>query len=94
GKPKGTLTLFSKNATPLPSWLNADYLLGSTGLIQRVDIGTMYPQKIKDTLLSDTVDARRRETLFTRELKVKLPMQALEYKIRGQHGVTVTGYRY
>ncbi|WP_219266314.1 DUF6543 domain-containing protein [Pseudomonas sp. Xaverov 259] len=94
GKPKGTLTLFSKNATPLPSWLNEDYLLGSSGLIQRVDIGTTYPQKIKDTLLSDTVDARRRETLFTRELKVKLPMQALEYKIRGQHGVTVTGYRY
>ncbi|QOY69367.1 DUF6543 domain-containing protein [Pseudomonas sp. OST1909] len=94
GKPKGTLTLFSKNATPLPSWLNEDYLLGSTGLIQRVDIGATYPQTIKDTLLSDTADARRRETLFTRELKVKLPMQALEYKIRGQHGVTVTGYRY
>lgn len=94
GKPKGTLTLFSKNAAPLPSWLNEDYLLGSTGLIQRVDIGTTYPQTIRDTLLSDTVDARRRETLFTRELKVKLPMQALEYKIRGQHGVTVTGYRY
>ena len=68
GKPKGTLTLFSKNATPLPSWLNADYLLGSTGLIQRVDIGTMYPQTIKNTLLSDTVDARRRETLFTLSL--------------------------
>jgi len=94
GKPKGTLTLSSKNATPLPGWLNENYLLGSTGLIQRVDIGATYPQTIKDTLLSDTVDARRRESLFTRELKVKLPMQALEYKIRGQHGVTVTGYRY
>ncbi|AZE83718.1 hypothetical protein C4J98_2305 [Pseudomonas orientalis] len=94
GKPKGTLTLSSKNATPLPGWLNEAYLLGSTGLIQRVDIGTAYPKKIKDTLLSDSADARRRETLFTRELKVKLPMQALEYKIRQQHGVTVMGYRY
>ncbi|KQM52058.1 hypothetical protein ASE80_27135 [Pseudomonas sp. Leaf15] len=94
GKPKGSLRLSSKNATPLPAWLDEAYLLGTNGLIQRVDIGTTYPQKIKDTLLSDTADARRRETLFTRELKVKLPTQALEYKIRGQHGVTVTGYRY
>ncbi|MCK3853681.1 DUF6543 domain-containing protein [Pseudomonas sp. W2Jun17] len=94
GKPKGTLTLSAKGSQALPTWLDEDYLLGSTGLIQRVDIGATYPQTIKDTLLSDTVDARRRETLFTRELKVKLPMQALEYKIRGQHGVTVTGYRY
>ena len=94
GKPKGTLTLTSKNALPLPNWLNENYLLGSKGLIQRVDIGTTYPQKIKDVLLSDTADARRREALFTRELKVHLPMQALEYKIRQLNGVTVVGYRY
>ena len=94
GKPKGTLKISAKGAEALPTWLDEDYLLGSTGLIQRVDIGSTYPHTIKDLLLSDSVDARRRETLFTRELKVKLPMQALEYKIRQQHGVTVTGYRY
>lgn len=94
GKPKGTLELSSKSAATLPNWLNADYVLGSTGLIQRVDIGTTYPQKIKDLLLSDTVDARRRETVFTRELKVRLPTQVLEYKIRKQHGISATGYRY
>ncbi len=94
GKPKGTLKISAKGAEALPTWLDEDYLLGSTGLIQRVDIGSTYPHTIKDLLLSDSADARRRETLFTRELKVKLPMQALEYKIRQQHGVTVTGYRY
>lgn len=94
GKPKGTLKLSAKGAQALPTWLDEDYLLGSTGLIQRVDIGSTYPQTLKDLLLSDSADARRRETLFTRELKVKLPMWALEYKIRQQHGVTVTGYRY
>ncbi len=94
GKPSGVLKLSSKGATPLPAWLNEEYLLGRTGLIQRVDIGTTYPQKIKDLLLSDTDDARQRETLFTRELKVKLPMLALECKIRQLNGVTVTGYRY
>lgn len=94
GKPKGTLKLSTRGAQALPTWLDENYLLGSTGLIQRVDIGSTYPQKIKDLLLSDSADARRRETLFTRELKVKLPRQALEYKIRQQHGITVTGYRY
>lgn len=94
GKPKGTLTLSATGTEALPDWLDEDYLLGSNGLIQRVDIGSAYPKKIRDLLLSDTRDARRRETLFTGELRVKLPMQALEYKIRRQHGVTVTGYRY
>ncbi|WP_373271387.1 dermonecrotic toxin domain-containing protein, partial [Pseudomonas aeruginosa] len=94
GKPSGTLKILAKGAQALPVWLTEDYLLGTTGLIQRVDIGTAYPQKIKDTLLSDTADARRREALFTRELKVKLPMQALEYKMRRQHGVSIAGYRY
>lgn len=94
GKPKGTLTLSSKSTATLPAWLSEDYLLGSHGLIQRVDIGTSYPEKIKELLLSDTVEARRREHLFTTELKVHLPMLALEYAIRQQYGVTTTGYRY
>ncbi|WLH76045.1 hypothetical protein PSH70_11405 [Pseudomonas fluorescens] len=94
GKPSGRLTLSAKGGLALPGWLDEDYLMGSSGLIQRVDIGSTYPQRIRDVLLSDTRDARRREQLFTRELKVKLPMQALEYKIRQQHGLTVMGYRY
>lgn len=94
GKPEGTLKLSSKSVATLPGWLDEDYLLGSRGLIQRVDIGSAYPQKIKELLLSDSADARQRETLFTRELKVQLPRQALEYAIRQQYGVTITGYRY
>ncbi|WP_438869476.1 hypothetical protein [Pseudomonas sp. L1(2025)] len=92
GKPSGTLKILAKGSQALPAWLDETYLLGASGLIQRVDIGSAYPQKIKDTLLSDTADARRREALFSRELKVKLPMQALEYKIRRQHGVSIAGY--
>ncbi|MBV4482574.1 hypothetical protein [Pseudomonas khavaziana] len=94
GKPKGTLTLSSKSGGTLPPWLTDDYVLGSSGLIQRVDIGTAYPQTIKDLLLSDSVDARLREQLFTRELKVHLPCMALEFAIRQQYGVTTLGYRY
>lgn len=94
GKPKGTLTLASTSPHALPQWLTEDYLLGSDGLIQRVDIGSTYPHTLKEKLLSDSVDARRRESLFVRQLKVQLPMQALEFKIRRQHGISTTGYRY
>lgn len=94
GKPKGALTLSSLSGKPLPAWLTENYLMSSDGLIQRVDIGSAYPQKLKDLLLSDSVDARRRELLFVHELKARLPMQALEFKIRGLYGVTTTGYRY
>lgn len=94
GKPKGTLTLRSNDGEALPGWLTHDYLLGSAGLIQRVDIGTRYPQAIRDRLLTDSADARQREQLFCRELKVHLPMLALEFKIRGRYGLSTLGYRF
>ncbi|MGF6098750.1 dermonecrotic toxin domain-containing protein [Pseudomonas sp. 18175] len=94
GKPSGTVKLSAKNGETLPQWLTEDYLMGSGGLIQRVDIGTTYPQAIKDLLLSDSREAQERETLFCRELRVHLPMQALEFKIRRLYGVTTQGYRY
>ncbi|MEK1836077.1 MAG: DUF6543 domain-containing protein [Pseudomonas sp.] len=94
GKPRGRLRVLRKDGQAPEDWLNEDYILGSNGLIQCVDIGTVYPQRIKTLLLSDTVDARRREALFTRELRVRLPMRALEYKVRKQCGLTDKGYRY
>ncbi|TFY91418.1 hypothetical protein DYL59_05550 [Pseudomonas kairouanensis] len=94
GKPSGTLKVYGKDGATLPAWLTEDYLMGSTGLIQRVDIGTRYPQSIRTLLLSDTEEAQQRETLFCRELQVHLPMQALEFKIRRQYGITTLGYRY
>lgn len=94
GKPSATVKLSAKNGGALPQWLTEDYLLGRAGLIQRVDIGTAYPQTIKDLLLSNTLDAQNREALFCRELRVRLPLQALEFKIRGLHGITTQGYHY
>ncbi|MGY2377536.1 dermonecrotic toxin domain-containing protein [Pseudomonas sp. SDO524_S393] len=94
GKPSGTVRIYSSGDQALPDWLTQDYLLGSSGLIQRVDIGTTYPHTIREHLLSDSADARRRELLFTRELRVRLPMQALEFKIKRLYGMTTMGYRF
>ncbi|WP_223486693.1 dermonecrotic toxin domain-containing protein [Pseudomonas sp. A-RE-19] len=94
GKPNGRMSVSHKRGLALPAWLDEDYLLGSKGLIQRVDIGKVYPEKIKDLLLSGSPDAQRRALLYTRQLRVQLPMRALECKIRKQSGITAKGYRY
>ncbi|AZF21322.1 Permease of the drug/metabolite transporter (DMT) superfamily [Pseudomonas sp. R3-52-08] len=99
--PHGAMTLRDTSGTPLPPWLTADYILGekglfssSPGLVSRVNIGERYPQKIRELLLSDSSESRRREALFDQALSVHLPLQALEHKIRAEHGFTFLGYRY
>lgn len=99
--PSGSMTLRDTSGAALPPWLTEDYILGekglfnsSPGLVSRTNVGERYPQKIRELLLSDNSEARRREALFDQELKVRLPLQALEHKIRGEHGFTVMGYRY
>lgn len=94
GKPNGHMAVSHRQGQVLPQWLNENYLLGTAGLIQRVDIGKTYPQKIRDVLLAGSADALRRKTLFTRQLRVQLPMRALEYKVRGLFGLSAKGYRY
>jgi len=99
--PQGRLSLRDTSGADIPDWLTEDYVLGekglfhnTPGLIRQVDIGRNYPQLIREQLLGDTPQARRREALFGQELAVQLPRQALELAIRGQQGFTFLGYRY
>ncbi len=99
--PQGRLTLRDTSGADVPQWLTEDYVLGekgllhsTPGLIRQVDVGRHYPQTIREQLLGDTAQARRREALFGQELAVQLPRQALELAIRGQQGFTFLGYRY
>lgn len=82
GKPHGSLTLRHRSGMTLPSWLTPDYITGRNGLIEQVDIGRAYPQKIQSLLLSDTPDALKREQLFAEQLSVQLPLQALELSLK------------
>ncbi|WP_191486651.1 dermonecrotic toxin domain-containing protein [Pseudomonas sp. FEN] len=76
---------------PVAQWLTADYV---KDLVTRADIGQVYPDLLKNRLLGDGVEARRREALFVAQLRVSLPLQALELKIKGASGFTASGVRY
>ncbi|WP_347912259.1 DUF6543 domain-containing protein [Pseudomonas grandcourensis] len=99
--PSGSMTITDKTGKAVPSWLTADYILGekglfssTEGLISRVNIGERYPNTLKTLLLEDNSESQRREIEFSQALKVQLPLQALEHRIRGEHGLSFQGYRY
>lgn len=79
-----------KDGTPAPTWMTLDNL---RKLISDVDIGKHYPAEIKRLLLDDPLHKAEREKLFADQLRIQLPMLALEYKIRGQSGFSDVGYR-
>ncbi|MDO7898491.1 dermonecrotic toxin domain-containing protein [Pseudomonas citrulli] len=90
--PLGNKTVQSlDDNTPLPAWMTVDYL---ENLITQVDIGRVYPELVKHTLLDDPAESTRRERLFSAQLRLQLPMLALESKIRGLGNLDERGYRY
>lgn len=80
-----------KDGSPAPAWVNLDTL---RDLISAVDIGKNYPADIKKRLLDDPVQRAEREKLFIDQLRIQLPMLALENRIKKQSGFTDMGYRY
>ncbi|WP_053148951.1 dermonecrotic toxin domain-containing protein [Pseudomonas sp. Pf153] len=89
--PPGDKTVRSVDGTALPKWMSVDYL---EKLIAQVDIGRAYPELIKSKLLADPTESSRRQSLFTSQLHVQLPLLALESKIRGIGNIDERGYRY
>ena len=49
---------------------------------------------IKRKLLTNTQDTSRRQGLYSRHLRIQLPLQALQRKIRGEDGLDERGYQY
>ncbi|MBO0492841.1 DUF6543 domain-containing protein [Pseudomonas sp. Marseille-Q1929] len=69
-------------------WLKPAYL---KQLIEKVDVGKHYPALLEEALLSNTTESGRRRRLFVDQMAIQLPMQALEYSLRGRNGVTRLG---
>jgi hypothetical protein len=80
-----------QDGSPVPSWMTPDYL---RRLIGEVDIGKVYPERVKRDLLDDPQQRAAREKLHGQQLRVQLPMLALKLKIRGESGFSQRGYRY
>lgn len=91
GLPLGNKAVQYKNGTPTPAWMTAEYL---EQLVSQVDIGQTYPALIKRKLLTNTQDTSRRQGLYSRHLRIQLPLQALQRKIRGEDGLDERGYQY
>ncbi|MFB3305463.1 dermonecrotic toxin domain-containing protein [Pseudomonas sp. AMR01] len=60
-------------------------------LISLVDIGKHYPALLETHLLGDTAQSRERQALFSEQVPVQLTMQAMEFKLRGENGLTARG---
>lgn len=94
GRPKGRLTLRHKLGLELPAWLTPDYVTRRDGLIEQVNIGKAYPERLEDLLLKQTPAIKQREQLFAELISLQLPLEALELSLRRVNGVTTTGARY
>ena len=94
GRPKGSVTLRHRLGLKLPTWLTPEYITRRGGLIERANIGKAYPGLLESTLLGTTADARAREKLFARHTRAQLPLEALEYALKQENGVTALGARY
>ena len=89
--PLGNKVVVYRNGTITPAWMTVDYL---EQLITQVDIGKHYPALIKRTLLDDPEQSLRRQKLYVAQLRLQLPLLALQYKIRGIFGLSEQGYRF
>jgi hypothetical protein len=90
GAPKGRLSVRHARDLYLQPGLTPEYFLA---LIERIDIGRLYPELLKARLSDDPAEAQRRQALYFDQLQVQLPMQALQLKIEGKAGFTEQGYQ-
>ena len=91
GKPAGRMTVRHADGQPVDSSLTPEYLLA---LVQRIDVGRNYPAYLHQSLLGEDAQAQERKRLFLVQRPIDLKTQALEYKIKGQAGLTSRGLRY
>lgn len=89
--PSGHMTIRHKRNQLIQDWWFTPAYIKS--LIRRVDIGATYPALIKRLLIEERAEATRREALYSDQLRIALPMLALEQVLKGQGTVTAWGYR-
>lgn len=78
-----------RNGSPPPQWLTPRAI---KRLVSDVDIGGNYPKRVTATLKDSPAEVLWRSRSFIAQLRVELPMLALEYYARGQWGFSRKGY--
>lgn len=77
----GTVNVHLNTGGSLPHWMDEDYV---RHLVRELDIGAKYPQFLQQQLLGDPDQAQTRRKRFTAQLKVQLPMLAVELHLRNK----------
>jgi hypothetical protein len=88
GRPRGRIVIEAAPGKVLPAWVTTASI---EQLISRTDAGTQYLALLRHELIDDTTGAALRRGLFVDQLRVQLPMLALEYQLRAQHGFDAQG---
>ncbi|WP_085655917.1 MULTISPECIES: DUF6543 domain-containing protein [unclassified Pseudomonas] len=73
-----------------PDWMTPAFL---TRIAEKVDVGEIYPQLVKRTLIDDPERARRHRRLYCLQLPTLLQLRALECKLKHEGSVDERGYR-
>ncbi|MCQ3030866.1 hypothetical protein NLO88_09355 [Pseudomonas syringae] len=90
GLPVGTVTLRRSTDQPLPDWLTVGY---AKHLVQAVNVGQTYPELLRRLLITDANEADRRRLLFCNQLRIQLPLKALEQKLKREGAISDAGCR-
>lgn len=90
GLPVGKVMVRRTTGQGLPEWLTVDFV---KQLVQAVDIGRVYPSLLRRSLVTESGEVEGRRQLFCDQLRVQLPLKALEQKLRGQGGLSTVGCR-
>lgn len=86
--PVGKVSVRHARGGELPARFTTDY---ARELVARVDIGGTYTQRIRHYLIDDRVESVRRRALFTDQLRLQLPLKALEQKLKGEGAMSTQG---
>lgn len=86
----GSISVRLLEDAAVPGWLTVDYL---RALVSRLDIGKTYPALLQRRLLDDKQESAERQQLFVDQLRVQLPLLALELNVRKANGMSVQGVR-
>lgn len=88
GRPRGHLVIKAAPGKVLPAWVSPASI---EQLISRTDAGTQYLALLRQQLVEDKSGAAARRRLFVDQLRVQLPMLAMENQLRAQCGFTAQG---
>lgn len=86
--PPGRLSVRRAKGQAVPAWLTPEYL---KALVTRIDIGATYPALIRRLLVDDAEQLSWRRGLFSNQLRLQLPLKALEQKFKGEGRMSTAG---